>query len=179
MSGRHCICPASGPNPWIMWGRKKTIVRQHAAYLEVDNVGHGLFVVQMLDVFPRLRLRSADEVPCHLVVVEPPFGMVFVWVAVLPSHLPMCIPGVITTVSTVLTLFQGRLRAATRHSYVSRWCGTAAEQAGVNAYNGEEAAHELMLLLYSSAFCAASAVRAACKGCIILRRLPGLLMLRA
>ena len=138
------------PKPIDHVGQNLNVVQQHAAYLEVDNVGHGLFVVQMLDVLPRLRLRAADEVPCHLMVIEPPFRMVLVWVAVLPSHLPMCIPGVIRTVSSVLTLFQGRLRAATRHSYVSRWCGTAAEQAGKGCMQwerGRSQAHASVVLL--------------------------------
>ncbi len=48
-----------------------------------------LLVVQVLDVFPCLRLRAADEIPCHLMVVEPSLRMILIRIAVLPPHLPV------------------------------------------------------------------------------------------
>lgn len=44
---------------------------------------------QVLNIFPCLRLRAADEVFGHFMVVEPSLRMILIWIAVLPPHLPV------------------------------------------------------------------------------------------
>lgn len=59
-----------------------------ALHLQVDDVGHRLLVLQVLNVLSGLRLRAADEIPDHLMIIEAPLWVILVWVAVLPPHLP-------------------------------------------------------------------------------------------
>ena len=60
---------------------------------------------------------------------------------------------------------------------MTHWCSRIAGHAA--CAENARVAHELMLLLYSSALWAASAVRAACEGRGVLGRSPFLSILRA
>lgn len=59
-----------------------------ALHLQVDDVGHGLLVSQVLNVLSGVRLRAADEISGHFVIIEAPLWVVLVGVAILPPHLP-------------------------------------------------------------------------------------------